>query len=189
MFPAPTHIYTRSSVGGGRFVKGPALGPLTPPFHKPFSGNRRSAVPTSLRPAHSPLDLRRTARVRLRSSGLRAPVSRRGLAISRRPAMNNAGSGSRSVGSGDGEAHSFERVSACFYGHFQETEGREMTRSVSELVCASRSRSYTIFTRARTSCLLYTSDAADERSSVDLGGRRIIEKKRNEHTDAGRSER
>ena len=32
-------------------------------------------------------------------------------------------------------------------------------------------------------CLLYTSDAADERSSVDLGGRRIIkEKKKNKHT-------
>ena len=30
-------------------------------------------------------------------------------------------------------------------------------------------------------CLLYTSDAADERSSVDLGGRRIIKKKK--HTD------
>ena len=29
-------------------------------------------------------------------------------------------------------------------------------------------------------CLLYTSDAADERSSVDLGGRRIIKKKNNE---------
>ena len=28
-----------------------------------------------------------------------------------------------------------------------------------------------------TPCLLYTSDAADERSSVDLGGRRIINKK------------
>ena len=28
-----------------------------------------------------------------------------------------------------------------------------------------------------TVCLLYTSDAADERSSVDLGGRRIIKKK------------
>ena len=28
-------------------------------------------------------------------------------------------------------------------------------------------------------CLLYTSDAADERSSVDLGGRRIIKKKHN----------
>ena len=31
------------------------------------------------------------------------------------------------------------------------------------------------------SCLLYTSDAADERSSVDLGGRRIIKKKTNIH--------
>ena len=29
----------------------------------------------------------------------------------------------------------------------------------------------------RKTCLLYTSDAADERSSVDLGGRRIIKKK------------
>src|SRR5678816_1454606 len=28
--------------------------------------------------------------------------------------------------------------------------------------------------RHRKTCLLYTSDAADERSSVDLGGRRII---------------
>ena len=32
-------------------------------------------------------------------------------------------------------------------------------------------------TGRRKSCLLYTSDAADERSSVDLGGRRIIKKK------------
>ena len=31
-----------------------------------------------------------------------------------------------------------------------------------------------------TLCLLYTSDAADERSSVDLGGRRIIKKKKQE---------
>ena len=31
-----------------------------------------------------------------------------------------------------------------------------------------------LLTRA---CLLYTSDAADERSSVDLGGRRILKKK------------
>ena len=30
-------------------------------------------------------------------------------------------------------------------------------------------------------CLLYTSDAADERSSVDLGGRRIIKKKKNQY--------
>ena len=31
---------------------------------------------------------------------------------------------------------------------------------------------------SRKTCLLYTSDAADERSSVDLGGRRIIKKKK-----------
>ena len=31
-------------------------------------------------------------------------------------------------------------------------------------------------------CLLYTSDAADERSSVDLGGRRIIKKTTTEIT-------
>ena len=34
-----------------------------------------------------------------------------------------------------------------------------------------------IMGRAAVPCLLYTSDAADERSSVDLGGRRIIKKK------------
>ena len=33
---------------------------------------------------------------------------------------------------------------------------------------------------SRETCLLYTSDAADERSSVDLGGRRIIKKKKTE---------
>ena len=32
-------------------------------------------------------------------------------------------------------------------------------------------------------CLLYTSDAADERSSVDLGGRRIIKKKNKKQTE------
>ena len=32
-------------------------------------------------------------------------------------------------------------------------------------------------------CLLYTSDAADERSSVDLGGRRIIKKKNIVHIE------
>ena len=37
---------------------------------------------------------------------------------------------------------------------------------------------------ALVTCLLYTSDAADERSSVDLGGRRIINKKNN---DVGRT--
>ena len=32
-------------------------------------------------------------------------------------------------------------------------------------------------------CLLYTSDAADERSSVDLGGRRTIKKKKKKTTE------
>src|SRR5664280_3277036 len=32
--------------------------------------------------------------------------------------------------------------------------------------------------RHRRDCLLYTSDAADEEDSVDLGGRRIIKKKK-----------
>ena len=40
----------------------------------------------------------------------------------------------------------------------------------------------------RVVCLLYTSDAADERSSVDLGGRRIIKKKiRRDMTAGGRT--
>ena len=34
-------------------------------------------------------------------------------------------------------------------------------------------------------CLLYTSDAADERSSVDLGVRRIIKKKENKQKAEG----
>ena len=33
---------------------------------------------------------------------------------------------------------------------------------------------------ANHTCLLYTSDAADERSSVDLGGRRLIKKKKHD---------
>ena len=37
----------------------------------------------------------------------------------------------------------------------------------------------------RMACLLYTSDAADERSSVDLGGRRIIKKKKKHNMLAG----
>ena len=39
-------------------------------------------------------------------------------------------------------------------------------------VLIRRTTSYALLT-----CLLYTSDAADERSSVDLGGRRLLKKK------------
>ena len=41
-----------------------------------------------------------------------------------------------------------------------------------------RTRSMLRFMSLPGDCLLYTSDAADERSSVDLGGRRIIKKKK-----------
>ena len=43
-------------------------------------------------------------------------------------------------------------------------------------VAAAKQQAIEAITLAK-SCLLYTSDAADERSSVDLGGRRIIKKK------------
>src|SRR5678816_1417412 len=45
-----------------------------------------------------------------------------------------------------------------------------------EAMVASR-RPHYLVTANVDFCLLYTSDAADERSSVDLGGRRIIKKK------------
>ena len=45
---------------------------------------------------------------------------------------------------------------------------------------SSRDNSHSVDCKTDSSlrCLLYTSDAADERSSVDLGGRRIIKKKK-----------
>ena len=56
-------------------------------------------------------------------------------------------------------------------------------RSVPEIidfvnqVCAPIFENAQLTYEPLTPCLLYTSDAADERSSVDLGGRRIIKKK------------
>ena len=47
----------------------------------------------------------------------------------------------------------------------------------SHLLRAELERNYGVFEMQIKDCLLYTSDAADERSSVDLGGRRIIKKK------------
>src|SRR5678815_1573704 len=46
------------------------------------------------------------------------------------------------------------------------------------LVCATAFNYLADDEDAPNSCFLYTSDAADERSSVDLGGRRIIKKKK-----------
>ena len=44
---------------------------------------------------------------------------------------------------------------------------------------------FSIESGIQNACLLYTSDAADERSSVDLGGRRIIKKKKNKEEYKG----
>ena len=61
---------------------------------------------------------------------------------------------------------------------------QRLTRELDEMVVASRvsegepATEVDVESMVRTLvCLLYTSDAADERSSVDLGGRRIIKKK------------
>ena len=55
-----------------------------------------------------------------------------------------------------------------------------LTRSLGERGARARFRPI----RLSGPCLLYTSDAADERSSVDLGGRRIIKKKKQSHYTA-----
>ena len=48
------------------------------------------------------------------------------------------------------------------------------TRSLQNMVVVTKTRYNEIIKQI---CLLYTSDAADEEDSVDLGGRRIIKKK------------
>ena len=45
-------------------------------------------------------------------------------------------------------------------------------------MCAEFGEAFEMQIDRTITCLLYTSDAADERSSVDLGGRRIIKKKK-----------
>ena len=57
----------------------------------------------------------------------------------------------------------------------------EMTQNqIAERFFTSRSKISRMLKEARQLgiCLLYTSDAADEEDSVDLGGRRIIKKKK-----------
>ena len=63
---------------------------------------------------------------------------------------------------------------------WRSTTGRRTTRTSSSTWSPTADAGTTrATTRAsRSPCLLYTSDAADERSRVDLGGRRIIKKKK-----------
>ena len=71
---------------------------------------------------------------------------------------------------------------------------RQMWRSPARRISARLRRVSTTRIRSKSKrasrwmfpCLLYTSDAADERSSVDLGGRRIIKKKNSNEISDGR---
>eukprot|EP00656_Telonema_subtile_P000954 TRINITY_DN10454_c0_g1_i2.p2 TRINITY_DN10454_c0_g1~~TRINITY_DN10454_c0_g1_i2.p2 ORF type:complete len:115 (+),score=8.43 TRINITY_DN10454_c0_g1_i2:394-738(+) len=55
------------------------------------------------------------------------------------------------------------------------------TLLASRIGCISMHHTDSGYEHKTRTCLLYTSDAADEEDSVDLGGRRIIEKKKKEN--------
>ena len=84
----------------------------------------------------------------------------------------------RSRGLGDVYKRQRERSKENERNHLQQERGLSNTRPYIDTVG-----------RKQRSCLLYTSDAADERSSVDLGGRRIIKKKNNSEVGEARSVR
>ena len=73
------------------------------------------------------------------------------------------------------KTHGSAVVGIC---QFTQTESKQ--DSVAGIPICSPQRSGVLLVRSilHDPCLLYTSDAADERSSVDLGGRRIIKKKK-----------
>ena len=62
---------------------------------------------------------------------------------------------------------------------------RTLAKDLTKTILAARGKCWEVMSSARVArinaCLLYTSDAAAERSSVDLGGRRILKKKNNRH--------
>ena len=61
---------------------------------------------------------------------------------------------------------------------------REVQATITEISPSADPMTHTISVKARLNdCLLYTSDAADERYSVDIGGSRIIKKKKRKAVD------
>ena len=80
---------------------------------------------------------------------------------------------------GLGDVYKRQALRQCSLRHKgEEEQRREYERC--EVLHFSLTVRYACYLPTGTtcpSCLLYTSDAADERSSVDLGGRRIIKKK------------
>src|SRR5678816_2907733 len=73
------------------------------------------------------------------------------------------------------EGHGIEEVNFTFDGHTEARRRGIRVLNHEELQAGDVSLEYVSkLMHRRYTCLLYTSDAADERSSVDLGGRRII---------------
>ena len=75
----------------------------------------------------------------------------------------------------------------CIRDRERDGLARSLPFTGHEPVRATRSAVHLPIDARPAICLLYTSDAADERSSVDLGGRRIIKKKKNSDTRAHRA--
>ena len=79
----------------------------------------------------------------------------------------------RSRGLGDVYKRQQYHRTQCWHGRLAQ---RQETQPTQQTCLDHGSGKHSGGRRGR--CLLYTSDAADERSSVDLGGRRIIKKKK-----------
>ena len=105
--------------------------------------------------------------------GIRYLVRSRGLGdVYKRQVKNPAeylGGPGHAPGSGD----RFGEIVGDTTG-YPDQHGRQIGRPLIERTTASCDQD----SGQHNDCLLYTSDAADERSSVDLGGRRIIKKKK-----------
>ena len=69
-----------------------------------------------------------------------------------------------------------QNMKSCDYGDCSE-KGENISRLSPEgFLVATGNKAYSF--REAYNCLLYTSDAADDLLCVDLGGRRIIKKKK-----------
>ena len=85
------------------------------------------------------------------------------------------------------EETKFERLGVFQYSHEEDTSAYKLDDNIPPEIKEERALALMQIQeqisfesnqqKIGKTCLLYTSDAADERSSVDLGGRRIIKKK------------
>ena len=89
--------------------------------------------------------------------------------------------GQQAGGKAGGESQSGSELDANgseLHRYFSIARGALISvRSNGVTLCRQVDDDWRVLSRKKV-CLLYTSDAADARSSVDLGGRRIIKKKK-----------